>query len=52
MPQQPFMPAMMSFMDLLVGIDASHAFERTHELSLKHTENLVYHYVQSEMVEG
>ncbi|GIO24713.1 M42 family metallopeptidase [Oceanobacillus sp. J11TS1] len=33
------------------GIDASHAFERTHESSLKHTENLVYHYVQSEMVE-
>lgn len=33
------------------GIDASHAFERTHELSLKHTENLVYYYVLSEMAE-
>ncbi|MFD1849435.1 M42 family metallopeptidase [Oceanobacillus bengalensis] len=32
------------------GIDSSHAFERTHEDSLKHTENLLYHYVQSEMV--
>ncbi|HLT55720.1 MAG TPA: M42 family metallopeptidase [Bacillota bacterium] len=32
------------------GIDASHAFERTHEDSLKHTENLLYHYVQSNMV--
>ena len=32
------------------GIDASHAFERTHEDSLKHTENLLYHYLQSNMV--
>lgn len=33
------------------GIDASHAFERTHETSLKHTENLLYHYIQSPLVE-
>ena len=32
------------------GIDASHAFERTHEDSLKHTENLLYHYLQSNIV--
>ncbi|RKQ35516.1 M42 family metallopeptidase [Oceanobacillus halophilus] len=32
------------------GIDSSHAFERTHEESLEHTENLLYHYVQSKMV--
>lgn len=32
------------------GIDSSHAFERTHESSLTETENLLYHYVQSEMV--
>ncbi|MFN2746992.1 MULTISPECIES: M42 family metallopeptidase [Bacillus] len=32
------------------GIDASHAFERTHRTSLEHTANLLYHYVQSEMV--
>ncbi|MCP3742414.1 M42 family metallopeptidase [Rossellomorea sp. BNER] len=33
------------------GIDASHAYERTHETSLYHTEKLLYHYIQSEMVE-
>ncbi|PFG06979.1 M42 family metallopeptidase [Bacillus sp. es.034] len=32
------------------GIDASHAYERTHESSLLHTENLLWHYVQSKMV--
>ncbi|MBP2076548.1 M42 family metallopeptidase [Oceanobacillus polygoni] len=32
------------------GIDSSHAFERTHENSLIQTENLLYHYVQSDMV--
>ncbi|KKE79585.1 M42 family metallopeptidase [Oceanobacillus caeni] len=32
------------------GIDSSHAFERTHEDSLKETENLLYHYVQSKMI--
>ncbi|WP_439116628.1 M42 family metallopeptidase [Metabacillus litoralis] len=31
------------------GIDASHAFERTHYTSLEHTANLLYYYVQSEM---
>lgn len=33
------------------GIDASHAFERTHVTSIVHTGNLVYHYLLSEMVE-
>ncbi|KON68255.1 peptidase M42 [Peribacillus butanolivorans] len=32
------------------GIDASHAFERTHISSLKHTANLILHYIQSELV--
>lgn len=32
------------------GIDASHAFERTHESSIRNTEKLLYHYVQSKMV--
>ncbi|MDQ0229433.1 M42 family metallopeptidase [Metabacillus malikii] len=31
------------------GIDASHAYERTHISSLTNTANLLYHYVQSEM---
>lgn len=31
------------------GIDSSHAFERTHEKSLLCTEQLIYHYVKSEM---
>lgn len=29
------------------GIESSHAFERTHEQSLMHTENLLFHYVRS-----
>ncbi|WP_077327946.1 M42 family metallopeptidase [Virgibacillus siamensis] len=33
------------------GIDSSHAYERTHEKSLHHTEKLLYHYVQSDLVE-
>lgn len=33
------------------GIDASHAFERTHVSSLEHTFNLLFAYVQSELVE-
>ncbi|MGG2066986.1 M42 family metallopeptidase [Bacillus sp. S14(2024)] len=32
------------------GIDASHAYERTHETSIAHTESLIYAYVMSEMV--
>ncbi|HLR61295.1 MAG TPA: M42 family metallopeptidase [Lentibacillus sp.] len=32
------------------GIDSSHAYERTHEASLKNTEELLYHYVLSDMV--
>lgn len=32
------------------GIDSSHAFERTHEKALIHTEQLLYYYIQSEMV--
>ncbi|MGE7903944.1 M42 family metallopeptidase [Peribacillus sp. NPDC094092] len=32
------------------GIDASHAFERTHVSSLMHTANLILHYIQSELV--
>jgi putative aminopeptidase FrvX len=32
------------------GIDASHAFERTHTSSLLHTGDLIYYYLQSEMV--
>lgn len=31
------------------GIDSSHAFERTHESSLENTEQLLYHYVLSNM---
>ncbi|WP_370529721.1 M42 family metallopeptidase [Alkalihalobacillus sp. AL-G] len=31
------------------GIDASHAFERTHETSLVHTGQLIYQYLKSEM---
>ncbi|NGP46713.1 M42 family metallopeptidase [Bacillaceae bacterium SIJ1] len=33
------------------GIDASHAYERTHEESLKHTAELLYHYVFSKLQE-
>ncbi|WP_455662475.1 M42 family metallopeptidase [Pradoshia sp.] len=32
------------------GIDASHAFERTHISSIEHTANLIWHYLQSELV--
>jgi len=32
------------------GIDSSHAFERTHEDSLIQTENLLYYYIQSEIL--
>jgi putative aminopeptidase FrvX len=32
------------------GIDSSHAYERTHESSLKETEELLYHYVKSQLV--
>ncbi|MFF2450787.1 M42 family metallopeptidase [Neobacillus sp. NPDC058068] len=32
------------------GIDSSHAFERTHKLSLENTAKLLYHYVQSNLV--
>ncbi|WP_067727181.1 M42 family metallopeptidase [Oceanobacillus damuensis] len=32
------------------GIDSSHAFERTHETSLIHTENLLYHYLHSKII--
>lgn len=31
------------------GIDASHAFERTHQSSLEHTAELLYRYVRSDM---
>lgn len=31
------------------GIDASHAYERTHRDSLVHTGDLIYYYLQSEM---
>lgn len=33
------------------GIDSSHACERTHETSLECTEELLFHYVQSESVQ-
>jgi aminopeptidase len=33
------------------GIDASHAFERTHVKSLQHTGDLIYYYLQSDIVE-
>nr|WP_229672595.1 M42 family metallopeptidase [Pullulanibacillus camelliae] len=32
------------------GIDASHAFERTHVDSLRHTGDLIYYYLQSPLV--
>ncbi|HET7579794.1 MAG TPA: M42 family metallopeptidase [Bacillales bacterium] len=32
------------------GVDASHAYERTHRDSLLHTGDLIYHYIQSEMI--
>ncbi|WP_088090382.1 M42 family metallopeptidase [Bacillus sp. OV166] len=33
------------------GIDSSHAFERTHESSIDNTSKLLYHYVQSELIQ-
>ncbi|MGB8000484.1 MAG: M42 family metallopeptidase [Anaerobacillus sp.] len=33
------------------GIDASHAYERTHQDSMLHTANLIYHYLQSSMID-
>ncbi|WP_028399972.1 M42 family metallopeptidase [Ectobacillus panaciterrae] len=33
------------------GIDASHAFERTHVSALKHTAHLLWHYLRSSMIE-
>ncbi|NHC39715.1 M42 family metallopeptidase [Bacillus sp. MM2020_1] len=33
------------------GIDSSHAFERTHELSIENTSKLLYHYVQAELIQ-
>lgn len=32
------------------GIDSSHAFERTHQQALEETAELLFHYVQSEMI--
>lgn len=32
------------------GIDSSHAYERTHEEALEHTEQLIYHYLLSNIV--
>ncbi|HWO78434.1 MAG TPA: M42 family metallopeptidase [Bacillus sp. (in: firmicutes)] len=32
------------------GIDASHAYERTHKTSIENTTKLIYHYLQSKMV--
>jgi putative aminopeptidase FrvX len=32
------------------GIDASHAFERTHQSSIEYTSRLLVHYIQSELV--
>lgn len=34
------------------GIDASHAFERTHVDSLLHTGDLIYYYLQSELLQA
>ncbi|WP_177177255.1 M42 family metallopeptidase [Bacillus sp. MUM 116] len=33
------------------GIDSSHAFERTHQSSIEATAKLLYHYVQSKLVQ-
>lgn len=33
------------------GIDASHAYERTHQDSMLHTANLIYKYLQSSMID-
>ncbi|WP_338452245.1 M42 family metallopeptidase [Niallia oryzisoli] len=32
------------------GIDSSHAFERTHQQALEETAELLFHYIQSEMI--
>ncbi|MET3697077.1 putative aminopeptidase FrvX [Bacillus oleivorans] len=32
------------------GIDASHAYERTHKSSIENTTKLIYHYLQSKMI--
>ncbi|WHY88325.1 M42 family metallopeptidase [Neobacillus novalis] len=34
------------------GIDSSHAFERTHKSALENTAKLLYHYVQSNLVDN
>ncbi|MEW4308864.1 M42 family metallopeptidase [Rossellomorea marisflavi] len=34
------------------GIDSSHAYERTHESSILHTETLLWHYVRSSMLDA
>ncbi len=34
------------------GIDSSHAYERTHESSILHTETLLWHYVRSSMADA
>lgn len=34
------------------GIDSSHAFERTHQDSIENTAKLLYHYVQSEIIQN
>lgn len=33
------------------GIDSSHAFERTHQTSIDYTAKLLYHYVQSDLIQ-
>ncbi|XJZ29067.1 M42 family metallopeptidase [Bacillota bacterium Lsc_1132] len=33
------------------GIDSSHAFERTHRTSVENTAKLLYHYVQTEVIQ-
>ncbi|MBA4538606.1 M42 family metallopeptidase [Bacillus aquiflavi] len=33
------------------GIDSSHAFERTHRSSIENTTKLIYHYLQSKMID-
>lgn len=34
------------------GIDSSHAYERTHESAIDNTTKLLYHYVQTELIQG
>ncbi|MFK9090433.1 M42 family metallopeptidase [Bacillus salipaludis] len=33
------------------GIDSSHAFERTHQSSIENTAKLLYHYIQSDLLQ-